>query len=138
MPDELKEAIEKNVQGPKSAKGDEGEARVEQQPLKDQNESDRYLSSREAPSKPYKGAPVRKAMAAGGLRAAPEAEAMPRPISYVRLPPRRKANQRLRGSLFAGPGLLVRMGLRPCRRPDSRAGVLGQKDGLPASSVQAL
>jgi len=83
MPDELKEAIEKNVQGPKSAKGDEGEARVEQQPLKDQNESDRYLSSREARSKPYKGAPVGKAMAAGqadfvcAAAASPEDEPAP-------------------------------------------------------------
>jgi len=52
MPDELKEAIEKNAQGPKSAKGDVGQ--VEQHALKDQIEADRYLASREARSKPHK------------------------------------------------------------------------------------
>jgi len=52
MPDELKEAIEKNAQGPKSAKGDVGQ--VEQHALKDQIEADRYLASREARSRPHK------------------------------------------------------------------------------------
>jgi len=52
MPDELKDAIERNAQGPKSAKGDVGQ--VEQHPLKDQIEADRYLATRQAKSKPYK------------------------------------------------------------------------------------
>ena len=39
MPDELKEANEKDAQGPKSAKGDVGE--VEQHSLKGQIEADR-------------------------------------------------------------------------------------------------
>jgi len=52
MGDELKEAIEKNAQGPKSAKGDIGQ--VEQHALKDQIEADRYLASREARSRPHK------------------------------------------------------------------------------------
>jgi len=51
MPDELKEAIEKNAQGP-SAKGDVGQ--VEQHLLADQIEADRYLASREARSRPHK------------------------------------------------------------------------------------
>jgi len=52
MPDELKEAIENNAQGPKSARGDVG--RVEQHSLGDQIEADRYLASRQARSKPHK------------------------------------------------------------------------------------
>ena len=46
MPDDVKEAIEKNAQGPKRAKGDIGE--VEQHALKDQIEADRYLESKKA------------------------------------------------------------------------------------------
>ncbi len=53
MPEEdVKEAIEKNAQGPRSAKGDVGEVR--QHSLKDQIEADRYLASREARDKPHK------------------------------------------------------------------------------------
>jgi hypothetical protein len=52
MADEVKDAIEKNAQGPRSAKGDVGE--VQQHSLKDQAEADRYLASREARSKPHK------------------------------------------------------------------------------------
>ena len=50
MADEMKEAIEKNAQGPQSAKGDLGEVR--QHSLKDQVEADRYLASKEAGGKP--------------------------------------------------------------------------------------
>jgi hypothetical protein len=50
MPEELKDAIEKNAQGPKSARGDVGA--VEQHSLAEQSEADRYLSSREAQAKP--------------------------------------------------------------------------------------
>ena len=52
MPDEVKEAIEKNAQGPRSAKGDVGQ--VEQHSLADQIEADRYLATRQARSKPHK------------------------------------------------------------------------------------
>ena len=52
MADELKDAIEKNAQGPRSARGDVGEVR--QHPLKDQIDADRYLASREARAKPHK------------------------------------------------------------------------------------
>ena len=46
MADEVKDAIEKNARGPRSAKGDVGEVR--QHSLKDQIEADRYLASRRA------------------------------------------------------------------------------------------
>jgi len=46
MPDELAEQIEENAQSPRRVRGDEGE--VEQQPLRDQIDVDRYLSSRDA------------------------------------------------------------------------------------------
>ena len=52
MTEDVKDAIEKNAQGPKSAKRDVGEVR--QHSLKDQIEADRYLASREARSKPHK------------------------------------------------------------------------------------
>ncbi|MFW6119171.1 MAG: hypothetical protein ACOC7S_02445 [Planctomycetota bacterium] len=50
--EDAKDAIEKNAQGPRSAKGDVGEVR--QHSLKDQVAADRYLASREARSKPHK------------------------------------------------------------------------------------
>jgi len=50
MADDVKDAIEKNAQGPQSAKGDVGEVR--QHSLKDQVAADRYLASREAGEKP--------------------------------------------------------------------------------------
>jgi len=49
MPGELKDAIEKNAQGPKSARGE-----VEQHSLTEHIEADPYLASREAGSKPHK------------------------------------------------------------------------------------
>ncbi|MFO7958342.1 MAG: hypothetical protein R6X33_14745 [Candidatus Brocadiia bacterium] len=52
MADELKDAIEKNAQGPRSAKGDVGE--VQQHSLKDQLAADRYLASKESGDKPTK------------------------------------------------------------------------------------
>ena len=52
MADELKDAIEKNAQGPRSARGDVGE--VQQHSLTEQIEADRYLASREAGAKPHK------------------------------------------------------------------------------------
>ena len=50
--EDVKDAIEKNAQGPRSAKGDVGE--VQQHSLKDQVAADRYLASREARSEPHK------------------------------------------------------------------------------------
>lgn len=44
MADDVKDAIEENAQGPKSAKSDVGEVR--QHSLKDQIQADRYLASR--------------------------------------------------------------------------------------------
>ncbi|MFW6119235.1 MAG: hypothetical protein ACOC7S_02775 [Planctomycetota bacterium] len=52
MADDVKDAIEENAKGPRSAKGDVGE--VQQHSLKDQVDADRYLASREARSKPHK------------------------------------------------------------------------------------
>ena len=46
MTDELSNLIEQNAASPKRAKGDAGE--VEQHPLKDQIEVDRYLASKNA------------------------------------------------------------------------------------------
>lgn len=49
MPEEVEQAISENAQGPKRASGDSGS--VEQHPLTDQIEADRYLSSKEATKK---------------------------------------------------------------------------------------
>ena len=49
MADELDNAIKENAQGPKRASGDSGS--VEQHPLTEQIEADRYLSSKEAAKK---------------------------------------------------------------------------------------
>ena len=49
MPDDLSDEIAENAKGPKRARGDEGE--VEQHPLKDQIDADRYLKSKEAAEK---------------------------------------------------------------------------------------
>ena len=46
MADELEEKIKENAEGPRRARGDSGE--MEQHPLKDQIEADRYLKSRDA------------------------------------------------------------------------------------------
>ena len=64
MPDDVKEAIKKSAKGPRSAKGDVGE--VQQHPLKDQIEADRYLASREARSKPHKALRFAKFSPPGG------------------------------------------------------------------------
>ena len=52
MAEDLKDAIEKNAQGPKSVRGDVGE--VQQHSLTEQIEADRYLASRETQAKPHK------------------------------------------------------------------------------------
>lgn len=46
MPDELQEQIAENARAPRRVRGDEGE--VEEHPLKEQIEADRYLAAREA------------------------------------------------------------------------------------------
>lgn len=46
MADTIQDAISENAQGPKRASGDSGS--VEQHPLTEQIEADRYLSSKEA------------------------------------------------------------------------------------------
>ena len=52
MTDDLKDSIEKNAQEPRRASADGVE--VEQHPLTEQIEADRYPASREARSKPHK------------------------------------------------------------------------------------
>ena len=46
MADELEEKIKENAEGPRRVRGDSAE--MEQHPLKDQIEADRYLKSTEA------------------------------------------------------------------------------------------
>lgn len=52
MPDELEQAIRDNAAGPRRAQGDSGS--VEQHPLPDQIEADRYLASKQAAASPAK------------------------------------------------------------------------------------
>lgn len=53
MSDDLKETIHQNAQGPAKAAGDAGS--VEQHPLPDQIEADRYLASKEAAKEKQRG-----------------------------------------------------------------------------------
>lgn len=53
MPDELDNTIEDNAKGPAKVSGDAGS--VEQHPLTEQIEADRYLASKEAAKKPQRG-----------------------------------------------------------------------------------
>lgn len=53
MPDELQEQIAENARAPRRVRGDEGE--VEEQPLKDQIEADRYLAARQAAANKHRG-----------------------------------------------------------------------------------
>ncbi|MCS6921495.1 MAG: hypothetical protein SNJ74_11945 [Fimbriimonadaceae bacterium] len=53
MPDELDDTIAENAKGPAKASGDAGS--VEQHPLSEQIEADRYLASKEAAKKPQRG-----------------------------------------------------------------------------------
>jgi len=46
MPDDLDDTIRENAQGPAKASGDSGS--MEQHPLRDQIEADRYLNSKQA------------------------------------------------------------------------------------------
>jgi hypothetical protein len=51
--DELDDAIRENAKGPKKASGDAGS--VEQHPLADQNQADRFLSSKDAANSKRRG-----------------------------------------------------------------------------------
>lgn len=53
MADELDETIEKNAKGPAKVASDAGS--VEQHPLPDQIEADKYLASKEAAKKKQRG-----------------------------------------------------------------------------------
>ena len=53
MPEELHDAIEENAKGPAKASGDAGS--VEQHPLPDQIEADRYLAAKKAAKQPTRG-----------------------------------------------------------------------------------
>ncbi|HEX4131458.1 MAG TPA: hypothetical protein VHZ24_15570 [Pirellulales bacterium] len=53
MSDDLADAIRQNAQGPARAQGDAGS--VEQHPLSDQIEADKYLAAKDATKKPTRG-----------------------------------------------------------------------------------
>jgi hypothetical protein len=53
MPNHLDDKIRENAEGPAKASGDAGS--VEQHPLPDQIEADRYLASKEAAKQPRRG-----------------------------------------------------------------------------------
>ena len=53
MPDDLKDTIRDNAQGPKRAKGDAGE--MEQHSLKDQIAADRHLGAKDAAGSKTRG-----------------------------------------------------------------------------------
>ena len=63
MADELQQSIEQNATEPKRVRGDSGE--VEQHPLKDQIEADRYLASKKAAQGKEMGVRVGKMKASG-------------------------------------------------------------------------
>ena len=52
MADDLKDAIRQNAAGPRKATGDSGS--IEQHPIDDQIEADKYLASKEALRNPAK------------------------------------------------------------------------------------
>lgn len=52
MPDDLEQIIRDNAAGPKHAQGDAGS--VDQHPLREQIEADRYLASKQASAAPVK------------------------------------------------------------------------------------
>lgn len=61
----LEQAIRENAEGPKRAQGDSGS--VEQHPLKDQIDADRYLASKEAMKKPGIGIKFAKLVPSGSV-----------------------------------------------------------------------
>ncbi len=61
--DGMEEVIRENAKAPKRAKGDAGE--VEQHPLKDQIEADRYLASKQAVKRKGKGLRISKLVPPG-------------------------------------------------------------------------
>jgi hypothetical protein len=63
MSDELDETIRKNAEGPAKAAGDSGS--VEQHPLPDQIEADRYLASKKAANDKKRGLKLNKIVPPG-------------------------------------------------------------------------
>ncbi len=63
MADELDDVIRENAQGPAKASGDSGS--MEQHPLKDQIEADRYLESKKATRKKSLGLRMSKLVPPG-------------------------------------------------------------------------
>lgn len=63
VPDELRQSIEQNANGPRKASGDSGS--IEQHSLKDQTEADRYLASKQATQGKGLGVRVGKMKASG-------------------------------------------------------------------------
>lgn len=61
--DGTEDALRENAKAPKRAKGDAGE--VEQHPLKDQIEADRYLASKQAMKRKGKGLRISKLVPPG-------------------------------------------------------------------------
>ena len=63
MPSDLDDTIEQNAKGPAKASGDAGS--VEQHPLPDQIEADRYLASKEAAKQKQRGLRLNKLVPPG-------------------------------------------------------------------------
>ena len=63
MADDLDDVIQENAQGPARASGDSGS--LEQHPLKDQVEADRYLQSKKASRKKSLGLRISKIVPPG-------------------------------------------------------------------------
>lgn len=63
MPDDLDDAIRQNAAGPSKAAGDAGS--VEQHPLTDQIEADRYLESKQASRSKSRGLVINKLVPPG-------------------------------------------------------------------------
>ena len=64
MSEPLDDTIEQNAKGPAKASGDAGS--VEQHPLPDQIEADRYLASKDAAKQPQRGLRFNKLVPPGG------------------------------------------------------------------------
>ncbi len=65
MPDDVQSAIQQNVQGPSSARGDSGEVR--QHAPTEQIEADKYLSANQGLAKTHGGIRIVKLQAPGSV-----------------------------------------------------------------------
>ncbi len=65
MAEDLKQTIRENAQGPKRAQGDSGS--VEQHPLTEQIEADKYLASKTAVRDPKRGLRLTKLVPPGSV-----------------------------------------------------------------------